>query len=133
MKAAMSGMRISKVVLLASTILLAASAFAANKGSFELQHPALVAGKQLAPGTYKVQWEGSGDQVQLNIMQGRKAVATTTAHVMQVEVAPANDSALINTNPDGSRSLAQLRFRGKKFVLEIANEGGGAAGSGAAR
>jgi hypothetical protein len=129
----MSGMRISKVVLLASAVLLAATAFAANKGSFELQHPALVAGKQLAPGTYKVRWEGSGDQVQLNIMQGGKAVATTTAHVMQVQVAPPEDSALINVNPDGSRSVAQIRFRGKKFVLEIANEGGGAAGSGAAR
>lgn len=134
MKAAMSGMRISKVVLLASTVLLAASAFAANKGSFELQHPALVAGKQLAPGTYKVQWEGSGDQVQLNIMQGSKAIATTTAHVLETQVANPNDSALINTNPDGSRSVAQIRFRGKKFVLEIANEGGGAAGaSGAGR
>jgi len=130
-KASISGMRISKVVLLTSTILLAASAFAANKGSFELQHPALVAGKQLASGTYKVQWEGSGDQVHLSIMQGSKAVATATAHVMQVEVAPANDSALINMNPDGSRSVAQIRFRGKKFVLEITGEGGGAAGGAA--
>jgi len=72
--------------------------------------------------------------VQLSIMQGSKAVATTSAHVVPVQVAPANDSALINTNPDGSRSVAQIRFHGKKFVLDIANEGGGAGGaSGAGR
>jgi len=127
-------MRISQGVLLLSIVLLAASAFAANKGSFELQHPALVAGKQLAPGNYKVQWEGSGDQVQLSIMQGSKQVALASAHVVTMQVAPPNDSALINVNPDGSRSVAQIRFRGKKFVLEITGEGGGAGGaSGAGR
>jgi hypothetical protein len=128
-KAAISRIRISQGLLLVSIVLLAASAFAANKGSFELQHPALVAGKQLAPGTYKVQWEGSGDQVQLSIMQGSKQLATASAHVVPVQVAPSNDSALINVNPDGSRSVAQLRFRGKKFALDISGEGGGAGGA----
>ena len=128
MKAAISRTRISQGLLLVSTVLLAASAFAANKGSFELQHPAQLAGKQLASGSYKVEWEGTGDQVQVSIMQGSKQVAVTSAHLVPVQVAAPNDSALINVNPDGSRSVAQLRFRGKKFALEISNEGGGAGG-----
>jgi len=132
-KAAISRVRISRGVLLLSVVLLAASAFAANKGSLELQHPAQVAGKELAPGTYKVQWEGSGDQVQLTIMQGSKQVAVASAHVVPAQVAAPSDSALINVNPDGSRSVAQIRFRGKKFALEISGEGGGVAGAGAAR
>jgi len=132
-KAATSGKRISQCILLASTVLLAASAFAANKGSFELQRPAQVAGKELAPGSYKVQWEGSGDQVQLSIMQGSKQVLTTNAHVVQMQAAASNDNALINVSPDGSRSVSEIRFRGKKFALEINGEGGGAGAAGAGR
>jgi hypothetical protein len=34
---------------------------------------------------------------------------------------------------DGSLSLAQIRFAGKNYALEISGEGGGASGGGAAR
>lgn len=135
MKAATSGKRISQCILLASTVLLAAGAFAANtnKGSLELQRSAQVAGKELAPGNYKVQWEGSGDQVQLSIMQGSKSVLTTSARVVRMQAAASNDNALINVNPDGSRSVAEIRFRGKKFALELNGEGAGAGASGSGR
>ena len=106
MKAATSTKRISQCILLASTVLLSASAFAGNtnKGSFELQRPAQVAGKELAPGDYRLQWEGSGDHVQLSIMKGNKSVITTNARVVQMQAAASNNNALINVNPDGSRS-----------------------------
>ena len=135
MKAAKSVKRISQCILLVSTVLLAASTFAANtnKGSLELQHPAQVAGKQLAAGSYNIKWEGSGDQVELNIMQGNKSVLTTNARVVQMQAAASNDNALINVNPDGSRSVAEIRFRGKKFALEISGDGAGAGASGAGR
>jgi len=134
-KAATSVKRISQCILLTSTVLLVASAFAANtnKGSLELQRSAQVAGKELAPGTYKVQWEGSGDQVQVSIMQGSKSVLTANAHMVQMQVAASSDNALINVNPDGSRSVAEIRFRGKKFALEISGDGAGAGSSGAGR
>jgi hypothetical protein len=134
-KAATSTKRISQCILLASTVLLAAGAFAANtnKGSLELQLPAQVAGKQLASGNYEVQWQGSGDQVQLSIMQGKKSLVTTNARVVPMQAAASNNNALINVNPDGSRSVAEIRFRGKKFVLQLNGEGVGAGGSGAGR
>ena len=72
-----------KSIFLVVTVLAAGSALAANKGSLELQHPTTVAGKQLAIGNYTVQWEGSGDQVDLKIYQGKNVVASTPARVLK--------------------------------------------------
>lgn len=125
--------RIFRGMVLACAVLLATSAFAANRGSVQLSQPTQVAGKQLAPGTYSVQWDGSGNDVQLNFMQGKKQVASTTAHIVAMQPAAQADNALINVNSDGSRSLAQIRFRGKTFALDLTGDGSGSGSSGAAR
>jgi hypothetical protein len=122
-----------QTLVLASAVLLATSAFAVNKGSVELMHPTQVAGKQLAAGSYKIQWDGSGDQVQLSIRQGSKEVASTSARVVQIQSPSPNNNALITVNPDGTRSLSQIRLRGKTFALDLGGEGSGSGSSGAGR
>ncbi len=47
-----------KIPLAALALLVASSAFAANKGSLHVSSPEDVAGKQLAAGDYSVRWEG---------------------------------------------------------------------------
>jgi YD repeat-containing protein len=121
------------ILVLGCAVLLATSAFAANKASFRLMQPTDVAGKQLPAGDYNVQWDGSGNSVQVNITQGKKQVASTTAKVVQMQKPASDSNALINTTPDGGRSLAQLRFRGKTFALDLTGEGAGAASGGAGR
>ena len=133
MKAVSNNSRTFRGVVLACAVLLATSAFAANKGSVQLMHPTQVAGKELAPGTYSVQWEGSGNDVQINFLQGKKQVASTSAHIVAMQPAAQADNALINVNSDGSRSLAQIRFRGKSFALDLTGDGAGSGSSGAAR
>jgi hypothetical protein len=62
--------KISKTLLPALALLLAISAFAANKGnkgSIELDRPATIAGHQLAAGEYKLTWDGTGSNVELMI------------------------------------------------------------------
>ncbi len=132
MKTAFNRKQILRGLVLVGAALLATSAFAVNKGTFELKHPTQVAGHELAAGTYKVQWDGSGSEVQLSIMQGNKQVASTNARVLEVPVAAQSDSALITMNPDGSRNLAQLRFRGKTMALELRTDGGGESGASSA-
>jgi hypothetical protein len=54
-------------------------AFAANKpnrGSFELFEPATVDGHQLAPGQYKLTWEGTGPDIEAMVLSQGKVVAT---------------------------------------------------------
>ena len=119
-----------KSIFLAVTVLAAGSALAANKGSLQLQHPTNVAGKQLATGSYTVQWEGNGDQVDLKIYQGKNVVASTPARVLKVDHPIASNSAVVEANADKTYTLSEIRFAGKKFALGIANEAAGAGSSG---
>ncbi|MBO0910216.1 MAG: hypothetical protein J2P13_00375 [Acidobacteria bacterium] len=123
-----------KGILLTAVVLVAANTFAAsNKGSLELRHPASVAGKQLATGNYTVRWDGTGDQVELKIYQGKDVVISTPAKLIQVEHPASNNSAVVNTNSDGSFSLSQIRFGGRHYALEIPAEGEGASGAASSR
>lgn len=123
----MKGMRIAFVMGVA--LLLAASAFAANKGSLQVQDSVNVAGTQLDAGEYKVAWEGTGPNVQLSIKKGSKVVATTPARVIQLDRTAQDDTAVVSNNDDGSRSLSEIRFHGKKEALAIGNPTAKAEGS----
>jgi len=125
--------QILKSSLMATVVLIAGSASASSKGSLDLQHPTNVAGKQLASGSYTVRWEGTGDQVELKVYHGKAVVASTSARVVKTDTPQRYDSAVTMKNGDGSLSLAQIRFAGKSFALEISNDGGGSGSAGAAR
>ena len=115
---------VSKSVMLGLALLLASSAFAATKGSLQISHPVTLNGTQLKAGDYKVEWDGSGPNVEVSILQGRNVVAKTPAHVVDLSTASANSAAVTRTNSDGSSTLAGARFGGKKVALEFgeANE-----------
>jgi hypothetical protein len=122
---------ISKGLLLGLALLLATSVFAAsNKGSMQLLGPVTVSGKQLPAGDYSVKWDGNGPSVELNILKGNKVVATTPARLIDLSEKPNNDAAVVKSNDDGSRSLAEIRFGGKKYALAIGQETASMDGSG---
>jgi hypothetical protein len=123
-----------KGIFLAVMVLAAGSALASSKGSLELQHPTSVAGKQLPKGSYTVRWDGTGDQVELKIYQGKNVVASTPARLVKVEHPIGSDSAVVNPDPNGGFSLSEIRFGRKSYALELMNDAGGAAaGAGASR
>jgi hypothetical protein len=110
---------VSKSVMLGLALLLASSAFAATKGSLQISHPVTVNGTQLKPGDYKVEWDGSGSNVEVSILQGKNVIAKAPAHLVDLSSASANNAAVTRTNSDGSSSLAGVRFGGKKVSLEF--------------
>ena len=110
---------VSKSLVMGLALLLATSAFAATKGNVQFNNPVLVNGTTLKPGEYKVQWEGSGPNVELSIMQGKNVVAKVPAHVVDLQTPSANDAAVTRKNDSGPNSLAGLRFQGKKFAIEL--------------
>lgn len=124
---------ICKSILVTAVFLLALSAWAENKGSLQLQHPTNVAGKTLATGDYVVRWEGKGDQVELKIYKGKNVVASIPARVIQLSSPADYNSAVVSTGGDGSASLSEIRFSGKKMALQVGAEGGSAGSAGAAR
>jgi hypothetical protein len=115
---------ISKNVLPALALLLATSAFAANnvnKGSFEVFDPITVSGHQLSPGQYKLTWEGTGSSVELMILSQGKVVATVPARFVELGQASHDNATESHKNDDGSQSLTQIDFRGKKYALSFDN------------
>jgi hypothetical protein len=121
-----------KGILLA--VVLVANAWAASKGSLDLQRRTNVGEKQLASGSYTVRWEGKGDQVEVKIYSGGKLVATAPARVVKVDYRQPYDTALVSNNQDGSVTLSEIRFGGKDYALQIsAADGGAAAGGGSAK
>ena len=75
----------SKTLFTAATMFLVpALAFAGPKNSANvtLDQPVKVAGTQLATGQYKLIWEGSGPNVTVSFVEGKKTVATTSARLV---------------------------------------------------
>lgn len=125
--------KLSKSVLLSTIVLVASSTFAASKGPLDLQHDTNVAGKALQTGKYTLSWEGTGDQVELKIYKGKNLVMSVPASVIQLSSSPENDSAVVSQGNDGTRSLSQIRFSGKKFALQIGSSGGASGSAGASK
>ena len=117
--------KISKTLLPALCLLLATSAFAANKqskGSIELDQPASIGGHQLAPGEYKLTWDGTGPNVDLMIRSFGKLVATVPAQLIEVSHPERTNGYVAHTNADGSQSLTEIDFGGKKYALVFGDE-----------
>ena len=110
---------VSKSLLMGLALLVASSAFAANKANMQVQSPLTINGAKLKPGEYKVEWEGSGPNVELSITQGKKVLAKVPAHVVDLQSASNADATVIRRNDDGTNSLTGVRFGGKKFALEV--------------
>jgi hypothetical protein len=124
---------VSKSVILGLALVLASSAFAATKGSLELNSAVTVNGTQLKPGEYKLQWEGSGPTVDVSIMQGRNVVARVPAHVVDLATASANNAAVTRENGQGVSTLAGVRFQGKRMALELGESSDGMQAGGSSK
>jgi len=124
-------MKLSKAstLVLASALLLASTAFAANKGSLTLSEPVSISGTQVAPGSYSVRWEGNGPNVEMKIMRGKQVVASSPARLVDLSSSANNDAAVLKNNGDGSRSLSEIRFYGRKQALSIGSEAADSGGS----
>jgi hypothetical protein len=118
----MKASKISKGLLLGLALLLATSAFAANKGSLQVSDPVTVNGKQIGAGEYTVKWDGNGPNVELNILRGKNVVATVPARMVDLDRIPSRDSAVTVLNSDGQKSLNEIRFSGKKYALAIGSQ-----------
>jgi hypothetical protein len=124
---------VAKAVVIVALVLIASATWADSKGKLELQQATNVAGKALQTGKYNVTWQGTGDQVELKIFKGKSLVMSVPASVIQLSSAPENDNAVISQGTDGTRSLAQIRFGGKKTALQISDQGGTSSSGGASK
>jgi len=120
---------VSKSLVLALALVLATSAFAGTKASLQLQSSVNISGTTLKPGDYKLQWEGTGPDVEVSFIQGKTVVAKTQAHLVDLNAPAQQTAAIVRSNGDGTNSLLGARFEGKRYSLDLESSSGGQSGS----
>jgi hypothetical protein len=96
---------------------------AKNSANLKLDQSVTVAGSQLAPGQYKLTWEGSGPDVTVKFAEGKNVVATAPAKLVNTST---NQEAIeTDTVADSTRLLRAVDL--KKVMIQFANAapGGG--------
>ncbi len=111
---------LAKTVVLGLAVLLASSAFASNKGTVALRESLEINGQQLTPGEYQVRWDGTGSNVEVSFMQGKREVAKTSAKVITLDKPYGYDSAVVD-HTGGKATVSEIRFAGKKYALNLGN------------
>ena len=109
---------LAKTVVLGLAVLLASSAFASNKATLEVREAIEINGQQLPAGAYQLRWEGTGSNVEVSFMQGKKEVAKTSGKIVELNKAYDYDSAVVD-HAGGKATVSEVRFAGKKYALAI--------------
>jgi hypothetical protein len=115
----MNSKNITKGLLLGASLLLASAAFAGERASVKLYEDVKLNGKTLAAGQYDLSWEGTGSNVQVSIRQGKETVATLPAQLEPAKSAPASSGYSTKKQGDGSKSLTNVFFAGKKYTINL--------------
>jgi hypothetical protein len=109
----------ARISVIAVFLLLAfGAAFAAsNSTKFDLASAATVAGQKLQPGTYKVTWTGTGDNVAV-VITGHNTQVKTTAKATENNAGMSSTSYVTNQNGE----LTEIRPAGKSQSLTFTND-----------
>jgi hypothetical protein len=113
------------IALFGAALLLSSAAFAgdSNKAILDLNESVSVEGKTLNPGHYKVEWTGSGADVQVTVLKGKDTVATFPARDVEQPNQNRSDAYASATQTDGTRALTAIYIGGKHTVLEVGQNG----------
>lgn len=108
-------------ILFAGSLLFCASVLAGNmnKKTMHLYENAKLGSKTLSPGDYRVEWSGSGPNVELNIDKDGSAVATVPAHVVAENASHDHDGYVLTPAKSGGQAIEEIFFSGKKYDLKI--------------
>jgi hypothetical protein len=105
--------RVTLAILFMATL----SAAAQNAGTLKLPYSGSLSGKQVAAGEYKLVWETHSPEAVVTLTQNRKVVATVQGKWVDRDTKYEANSVVYSINPDGSRSVLEIRFAGRKGAL----------------
>ncbi len=109
------------VVGLVMSLASVAQAKSKDNGSLNLADTVQVGSTQVAPGDYKVEWTGSGDNIEVKILKGNKTVATTQGKIVQLaERAPAN-AVITTTLSNNTKAIEQIQFNNRTEALSLSS------------
>jgi hypothetical protein len=122
-------MKLSKI---ATTLLGAAVVFGTavlagevNKGTLNVEEKLNVQGKPLDPGSYKLEWTGTGPTVQVTVSQGKQTIATFPAQATEQANKNASNAYGSAAQADGSKELTTIYIGGRHTVLQVGEAAAG--------
>lgn len=116
----MKASRLSSL-LFAASLLLPLAAFAGNttKKTLHIFETVTLEGKTLSPGDYRLEWSGTGPDVQLEVVHGRDTVATVPAKIVTASEKNQQDGYTLKPTQSGGQELSSVFFSGKDYSLQI--------------
>lgn len=87
-----------------------------NQHSVEIPDSVQVGGAQLKPGNYKVEWQGTGPEVQVNFVRDGKTVATVPG-TLKTNDGHVVDDIVTGTTSANAKTLKEIDFSRDKESL----------------
>jgi hypothetical protein len=111
----------SLVVILSLALLLPIMAYAKDKDQTKVQVPerVQVGSTQLQPGTYKVEWTGTGDNVQVNFLRHNKTVATSQAKLIDHKHPSPYTDVVTEPGPHHQKQLIEIDMSNRTQALML--------------
>jgi len=90
-----------------------------NEHSVDISDPVQIGTTSLQPGTYKVEWQGTGPNVQVSFLQRGKTVATVPGTLKTGDNAVTQDDLVTDPVADNAnmRALREIDFGRQKEAL----------------
>jgi hypothetical protein len=96
---------------------LAGNNTAQQKKNVQIADQVVLAGKTLAPGQYKVEWQGNGPNVKVNFMKSGKTVLTAPAKVAQLKTKVPYDAVVESTRKNGTKTISEIEWNNQSEAL----------------
>jgi hypothetical protein len=94
-----------------------------NQHSVELSDSVQVGGTQLDAGSYQVEWQGTGPQVQVNFVRDGKTIATATGTLKTNDAQVVQDDIVTTVTSANTKKLEEIDFAHHKESLVFEQSG----------
>ena len=111
---------LSMLALLSSVSALARDK---NQHSVEIPDSVQVGDTQLTPGNYRVEWQGTGPQIQVNFVRDGRTVATVPGTLKTNDAKVTQDDIVTDTTGANTKTLEKIDFGRNKESLVFEQSG----------
>ena len=105
------------ILLIVVTFALAFSASANNSKTLSFRTEVTLNGSKLPSGFYEVNWVSHSPEATVTFVKGRQVIITAMGRWEDRDVKYNTDAVVYTNNPDGSHTLREIRFAGRKQAL----------------
>jgi hypothetical protein len=103
-------------------LFVALPAFANNLNTLQTSDSVVTPkGAEIPAGVYEITYQSHSPTATVTFKQGKRVVATVDGKWVDRDVEYKNNAIVYRTNPEGTRTLIEIRFAGKKQALLLDN------------